>query len=98
MGERAGTSRDAGSASGADDAPGQLANTDAFAIAVLVTLHRDHPRWAVWLPTEGQGWTAVRPASSRPPGPAVPMLWVHAGTAAELADRMRQADAVLSPG
>ena len=98
MGEPGGTSRDAGSASVAHGASGQSAATDAPAIAEAMALHRDHPRWAVWLPAEGKGWTALRPASSRPPGPEVPMLWVRAGTAAELAARMRQADAELSPG
>ena len=44
----------------------------------------------------GRAWTAVRPASARTPGPGLPMLWVHAATAAELADRMRGIDAQLA--
>ncbi len=43
------------------------------------------------------GWVAVRPAGSRPPGPEVPMLWVAAETAAELGARMRVADAGMTP-
>jgi hypothetical protein len=96
MGNPGGTSRDAGG--GADDVPGQFTLAGTPVIAELVALYRNHPRWAVWLPAEGRQWTAVGPAGSRPPGPEVPMIWVRAGTAAELAARMRQADAALSPG
>jgi hypothetical protein len=72
--------------------------TDALVLAEAVALYRDHPRWAMWLPPSGGGWAAVRPAGSRPPGPEVPMLWVHAGSADELGARMHQADSGLSPG
>jgi hypothetical protein len=61
-------------------------------------LLRAHPHWAVWAPTEDRGWTAVRPASSRPPSPDLPMVWVQAGTAGELAGMMRAADDQLFPG
>jgi len=50
----------------------------------------------VWLPYRGRRWTAVRPASARAPGPDLPMIWVQAVTAAELAARMRGADAQLT--
>ena len=98
MAERGGTSRAADSASTADDASGHLCVTDGSAIAEVVALYRDHSRWAVWRPAEGRGWVALRPASSRPPGPEVPMIWAYANTAVELAARMRQADASLSAG
>ena len=56
---------------------------------------RDHPRWAVWVPAAAGEWAGPRPAGSRPPGPEVPMLWVRAGTAAELGGQMARADAGL---
>jgi hypothetical protein len=28
---------------------------EALALAEAVALYRDHPRWAVWLPTAGEG-------------------------------------------
>ena len=71
--------------------------TDALALAEVVVLYRDHPRWAIWMPVADGEWAAVRPAGSRPPGPEVPMLWVHAGTVADLGGRMSRADARLSP-
>ena len=77
-----------------------LAGLDAEAseaIAQVIVLYREFPAWAVWLPHGGRRWTAVRPASARAPAPEVPMIWVHAGTAAELAARMRGADAQLTP-
>jgi len=61
---------------------------EAFANAA--TLLRRYPHWAIWLPASGRAWTAVRPASSRPPAPELPMMWVNAGTASEL-DRLMQA-------
>lgn len=77
----------------------QFEVADARALAEAVTLHWDHPRWAVWLPAAGGGvWTAVRPVSARLPGPEMPMVWVRADTAQELGARMQQADAGLSPG
>ena len=70
---------------------------DARTLAETVMLHRDHPRWAVWLPAAGARWAAVRPVGLRPPGSELPMLWVRADTAEELGARMRQADTGLSP-
>jgi hypothetical protein len=63
----------------------------------IVLLHRDFPAWAVWLPLQGI-WTATRPASSRPPGPELPMLWVRGESARQLADRMRATDGQLTSG
>lgn len=61
-----------------------------------VVLLREHPLWAVWMPTgHHRDWIAARPASSRPPGPDLPMVWAHAATPAELANLMRAADAQL---
>lgn len=56
------------------------------------------PQWAVWLPADRGGWTAMRPADSMSPGPETPMVWVQAGTAGELAGLMQAADARSSPG
>jgi hypothetical protein len=74
---------------------------DAGSIRVLVEvaiLLRAHPQWAIWLPVGGREWTAVRPAGSSPPSPEIPMIWVRAATAGELADMMRRADSQLLPG
>jgi hypothetical protein len=38
------------------------------------------------------------PGWARPPGPGVSLLWVSAATAAELGERMRNADTALKPG
>jgi 3-deoxy-D-manno-octulosonic-acid transferase len=62
--------------------------------AELITLYGEFPAWAVWLPAGGT-WTAVRPASSRPPDPRLPMIWVHAASAGELAVAMRASQAQL---
>lgn len=75
----------------------QFGITDGLAAAEAVAVCWEHPKWAVWLPAAGDGWVAVRPAGSRPPGPELPMLWVRADTAQELGVRMRQADAGLMP-
>jgi hypothetical protein len=75
----------------------QLAVAGAAAIAEAAALHRDHPRWAVWLPVGDCEWAAMRPAGSRPPAPEMPMVWVRGSTAAELSARMRQADGALAP-
>jgi hypothetical protein len=69
----------------------------ALALAEVAVLHRDHQRWAVWVPAAGGEWAAARPAGSRPPGPDVAMLWVRAGTAAELGARMSRVDEGLPP-
>jgi hypothetical protein len=79
---------------------GALAGLDAEAsqvMAAVIGLYREFPAWAVWPPSAGRSWTAVRPASGRVPGPGLPMVWVHAATSAELADRMRGVDAQLTP-
>lgn len=76
----------------------QFAVADASMVAEAVTLHRDHRRWAVWLPAAGGEWAAARPVSLRAPGPEVPMLWVRADSAQELGAAMQQADGWLSPG
>jgi hypothetical protein len=61
-------------------------------LAEVVTLLRDYPRWAIWLPTHGRRWTSVRPASSRQPAPDLPMLWAYAESAGELARMMNAID------
>ena len=61
-----------------------------------VILLRDHPQWAIWLPASGGDWTAIRPASSRPPSPELPTIWIYADTASELAQLMRSADEQVS--
>jgi len=95
--ERESSPRGHGGEDGTSPPPAEaLAGLDAEASQVIV-LYREFPAWAVWLPHEGRRWTAVRPASARAPAPEVPMIWVHAGTAAELAARMRGADAQLTP-
>lgn len=66
------------------------------AVAEIIVLYREFPAWAVWLPYRGRAWAAVRPASARPPGPDLPMVWVHAATSTELADRMRAVDSQLA--
>lgn len=85
---------------GITPAPEELAglNPEARrAVAQVIALYREFPAWAVWLPHSGRPWTALRPASARPPAPEVPMIWVHAVTATDLAARMRGADAQLAP-
>jgi hypothetical protein len=66
------------------------------AIGEVIALYGEFPAWAVWLPYQGRAWAAVRPASPRPPGPDLPMVWIHAATSVELADRMRAVDAQLA--
>ena len=97
MEEPAAGADNAGLASVVRDVLEQHGLTDALTLAEVVVLYRDHPRWAVWMPVAGGEWAAARPAGSRPPGPEVPMLWVRAGTAADLGGRMSRADARLSP-
>jgi hypothetical protein len=62
------------------------------AIAEIISLYLEFPAWAVWLPRQGSTWTAVRPATSRFPGPDFTMIWVYADTADELAERMRSVE------
>lgn len=75
----------------------QFGARDSQVLAEIVWLQLDHPLRAVWRSVEGRGWTAVRPAGSRPPGPEAPLLWVQATTTAQLDVRMHSADAGLSP-
>jgi hypothetical protein len=65
-------------------------------LAEANALLRDHPRWAIWLPVGGGDWAAIRPASSRPPSPGLPTIWVHADTASELSRLMYAADEQIS--
>jgi hypothetical protein len=60
-------------------------------IEEIIALYREFPDWAVWLPTQGV-WTAVRPASTRPPAPELPMIWTRANSVSQLADHMRETD------
>jgi hypothetical protein len=97
-GERVPCGRDEG-----DEAPvfplEVLAGLDAGArqvMAEVIGLYREFPSWAVWLPSLGRSWTAVRPASGRAPGPELPMVWAQAGTAAGLAERMRRVEEQLA--
>jgi hypothetical protein len=77
-----------------------LAGLDAEAsqaMAAIIGLYREFSAWAVWLPSANRAWTAVRPASGRVPGPELPMIWVHAATSVELAERMHGVDTQLTP-
>ncbi len=64
-------------------------------LSEAVILLRAHPQWAIWRPASGSDWTAIRPASSLPPAPELPTIWVHADTAAELARLIQAADRQL---
>jgi len=97
MGESDGASKDVGLISVLRDVLEELGASNSQALAELVWLHLDHSLWAIWLPVDGRGWTAVRSAGSRPPAPEVPLLWVQATTAAQLDVKMHSADAVLVP-
>jgi hypothetical protein len=65
-------------------------------LAEANALLRSHPRWAIWLPVGSSDWAAIRPASSQPPSPELPTIWVHAATPSELARLMRRADEQVS--
>jgi hypothetical protein len=80
------------------DALDRLSARDIRVFAEVAVLLHTHPQWAVWLPVGDREWTAVRPAGSRPPDPEVPMVWVRARTAGELAAMMRRTDAQLPGG
>jgi hypothetical protein len=98
--ERESTPRGHGDEDGTSPLLEALAGLDAETSEVIgqfIALYGEFPAWAVWLPFRGRRWAAVRPASARAPGPDLPMIWVHADTAAELAARMRGADAQLTP-
>jgi hypothetical protein len=73
-----------------------LVTRERTAIAEAIVLMRNHPQWAIWLPASGSDWAAIRPASSRPPAPELPTIWVHAGTARDLARLMQAADEQVS--
>jgi hypothetical protein len=64
---------------------------------MVAELLRAFPRWAVWVPSEHGEWTALRPASARPPSAGLPMIWAHAATPVELARKMQAIDEQLSP-
>lgn len=74
----------------------QVSAEEEVALAEALILLRDHPQWAIWRPASGSDWTAIRPASSRPPAPELPTMWVHADTAAELARLIQAADRQVS--
>lgn len=74
----------------------QVTQEEQAVLAEAIILLRDHPQWAIWLPASGGAWTAIRPASSRPPSPELPTIWVHADTAGELARLMRSTDEQVS--
>lgn len=59
-------------------------------------LVRAFPQWAICRHADGRLWIAVRSVGSRPPGPETPTVWVRAGSAAELAERMRASNSGLS--
>jgi hypothetical protein len=74
----------------------RVAPEEEAVLAEAIILLRDHPHWAIWLPASGADWNAIRPASSRPPSPELPTIWVHAETASELANLMKAADEQVS--
>jgi len=74
----------------------RVTSEEEAVLAEATILLRDHPQWAIWLPASGGDWTAIRPASSRPPSPELPTIWVHADTASELARLMRSTDEQVS--
>ncbi len=78
------------------DVTAALVTQERTAIAEAIVLMRNHPQWAIWLPAGGSDWTAIRPASSRLPAPELPTIWVHAGTARDLALLMQAADEQVS--
>ncbi len=80
------------------DALAGLGTEARQAVTEFIVLHRQFPAWAVWLPHQGRPWTALRPVSARVPAPDLSMIWAHATTAADLANRMRAPDDQLSPG
>jgi len=74
----------------------QVAAEEDATLAEAIILLRDHPQWAIWRPTSGSNWTAIRPASSGPPAPELPTIWVHADTPEELARLMQASDEQIS--
>jgi hypothetical protein len=74
----------------------RVTSEEEAVLAEATILLRDHPQWAIWLPASRRDWIAIRPASSRPPAPELPTIWVHAETASELANLMKAADEQVS--
>jgi hypothetical protein len=74
----------------------QVTAEEDIVLTQVVILMRDHPQWTIWRPAGGRDWTAIRPASSRPPAPELPTMWVHADTASELSRLMQACDEQLS--
>lgn len=93
-----GAGMDAEALAALGDALDRLGASGLRIVAEAALLLLRHPHWAVWLPVGEHEWAAVRSAGSRPPGLDVPMLWVHASTAGELADKMMRAETALSGG
>jgi hypothetical protein len=91
----AGASDDTQALAALGEALDRLGAGSARHLAEVAVLVRAFARWAIWVPAGDGKWTAARPAGSMPPGPEAPMVWVRAGTAAELAGVMRTADARL---
>lgn len=91
------TGSDAQALAALGDAVDRLGAGRVRGLVEVVALVHAHPRWGIWLAADGREWTAVRPAGLMPPGPEAPMVWVRAGTAGELASRMRAADDALLP-
>lgn len=60
---------------------GSLGADALVVMSKLMVLRRDYGAWAVWPPARDRVWTAVRPTSSRPPAPNLPLVWVSASTA-----------------
>jgi hypothetical protein len=75
----------------------QLGGRDGGHLDQMYLLVRAFPCWAIWQPVGSGEWTAVRPASSRLPDPELPMVWVQAANAGELADRMWRTDTQVAP-
>lgn len=90
--------RDAQALTALGDALDRLGARGIRALAEAAVLLHAYPRWAVWLPTDGREWTAVRPAGSLPPGRQAPTIWVRAATAGELAAMMDRAEGQLAGG
>jgi hypothetical protein len=77
-------------------AEAQVTAKEEVDLSEAVILLRAHPQWAIWRPSSGSDWTAIRPASSRLPAPELPTIWVHADTPAELARLMQASDEQIS--
>jgi hypothetical protein len=60
-------------------------------LTFLVTVLRQSPHWAIWLPQQGQ-WTAVRMRHGTRPVPGEPLVWVQASSAKKLCEEIRKAE------